>query len=275
MMKKKILSMALSLALVLGSIATFNVNKVGAQELTVGITPTYVNNIETAATQLLVFYPSTNEQNYKYTFEFTLSNPSSVRITGMSRYAFWSWGGTTKYVLSDSDNVFSAKYSQSWDTNVYMDHTWDENVGNKCDEKFVLDKGTYYLTVTTSLSNNFLTDEFAGKTIQDFAADAGFYLSVNVADYTKPVKLKSVTNKKGNKAVVSYEKGMKGGYQIQYSTNKKFKSKKSIQSVKTKATIKSLQLKKTYYVRVRAYRTYDGKKLYSKWSNVKKVKIKK
>lgn len=64
------------------------------------------------------------------------------------------------------------------------------------------------------------------------------------------------------------------GYQIQYSTKKKFKSAKTKKVTKPNATLKSLKKKKTYYVRVRAYikkgsRTYCGA-----WSKTKKIKVK-
>ena len=64
-------------------------------------------------------------------------------------------------------------------------------------------------------------------------------------------------------------------YQLQYALNKKFKKKKSIQTKKTKYTIKKLKKKKTYYIRVRAYKMNGKKKVYGKWSTVKKVKIRK
>ena len=48
--------------------------------------------------------------------------------------------------------------------------------------------------------------------------------------------------------------------------NKKFKKKKSIQTKKTKYTIKKLKKKKTYYIRVRAYKMNGKKKVYGKWS---------
>ena len=67
------------------------------------------------------------------------------------------------------------------------------------------------------------------------------------------------------------------GYQIQYSTSKKFTSAKTktISSYKTtKYTLKSLSAKKTYYVRVRTYKTVSGKKYYSGWSTYKYVKTK-
>lgn len=44
--------------------------------------------------------------------------------------------------------------------------------------------------------------------------------------------------------------------------------------MKTKFIIKKLKKKKTYYFRVRAYKL-NRKKVYGKWSKIKKVKIKK
>lgn len=64
------------------------------------------------------------------------------------------------------------------------------------------------------------------------------------------------------------------GYQVSYATNKKFKKAKKQSSKKLKTVISKLK-KKTYYIRVRAYRKDDGGKVYSKWSAVKKIKIKK
>ncbi len=90
------------------------------------------------------------------------------------------------------------------------------------------------------------------------------------------VNLRVSKHKKGRKLVVRWNtvKGAKG-YQLQYALNKKFKRKKSIQTKKTKYTIKKLKKKKTYYIRVRAYKMNGKKKVYGKWSTVKKVKIKK
>ena len=90
------------------------------------------------------------------------------------------------------------------------------------------------------------------------------------------VNLRMLKNKKGKKLVVRWNtvKGAKG-YQLQYALNKKFKMKKSIQTKKTKYTIKKLKKKKTYYIRVCAYKMNGKKKVYGKWSKVKKVKVKK
>ena len=67
------------------------------------------------------------------------------------------------------------------------------------------------------------------------------------------------------------------GYQIQYSTSKTFSkaTTKTISSYKTtKYTLKSLSAKKTYYVRVRTYKTVGKTKYYSGWSTYKYVKTK-
>ena len=67
------------------------------------------------------------------------------------------------------------------------------------------------------------------------------------------------------------------GYQVQIATNKKMpKGKKTVKvsKDKTSCTIKKLKSKRTYYVRIRSYKKVDGKIYYSKWSAVKKVKVK-
>ncbi len=65
------------------------------------------------------------------------------------------------------------------------------------------------------------------------------------------------------------------GYQICYSTSRKWKNKKQKLVSKNKAVIKKLKKKKTYYFRVRAYRLEGKKKVYGAWSATKKIKIKK
>lgn len=67
------------------------------------------------------------------------------------------------------------------------------------------------------------------------------------------------------------------GYQIQYSTSPSFKnytSKWITDYTKNSKTISGLKAKTTYYVRVRTYKLVGGKKVYSNWSSVKKVKTK-
>ena len=67
------------------------------------------------------------------------------------------------------------------------------------------------------------------------------------------------------------------GYELQYSLKNNFKGKKSvkIKSKKTlNKTIKNLKSNKKYYIRIRAYKLVDGKKIYGDFSKVKNIKIK-
>ena len=93
-------------------------------------------------------------------------------------------------------------------------------------------------------------------------------------------KVKVASAKAGKKSIKVTWKKVKGikGYQIQYSTNKKFKKGNKTITVKstksTSATIKKLKSKKKYYVRMRTYKIVNGKKVYSAWSKAKSVKVK-
>lgn len=71
------------------------------------------------------------------------------------------------------------------------------------------------------------------------------------------------------------------GYELQYGTDSKFKSAKTVIVSKNKtvsASVSKLKAKKKYYVRIRTYKTVkvNGKstKIYSGWSKVKTVKTK-
>ena len=85
----------------------------------------------------------------------------------------------------------------------------------------------------------------------------------------------------GKKQLTATWKTVSGvtGYEVQYSTSKKFTKKTTktvtIKKAKTKkTTIKKLSKGKKYFVRVRAYETVSGKKIYGAYSAVKNVKVK-
>ena len=65
------------------------------------------------------------------------------------------------------------------------------------------------------------------------------------------------------------------GYQIQYSLNKDFSTKKSVNITSYKTVSKKitgLKGKTRYYVRVRTYKTVNGTKYWSKWSKTRYIK---
>lgn len=93
---------------------------------------------------------------------------------------------------------------------------------------------------------------------------------------TTPTKPSISVKKSGSKFKVTAKKRVCTGYQIQVSKKKNFKSGVKKYTMKKTTLSKSIKLstlkKGTNYVRVRAYKTYNGKTVYSKWSKVKTVK---
>ncbi len=94
----------------------------------------------------------------------------------------------------------------------------------------------------------------------------------------KATKLTKVTSTaKGFQAAWKKQKESTTGYQLQYSTSKKFtkkttKTKTVKKASAAKLTVKKLKAEKKYYVRIRTYKTVKGKKYYSSWSKAKSVK---
>ncbi len=96
----------------------------------------------------------------------------------------------------------------------------------------------------------------------------------------KSTKLSKVSaKKKGFEAKWKKQSTQTKGYQIQYSTDSKFKSGNKTVTVNknstTRKTISKLKAKKKYYVRIRTYKTVGKQKYYSDWSKSVKVTTKK
>lgn len=97
------------------------------------------------------------------------------------------------------------------------------------------------------------------------------------ASAPKAVKGLRIVNQKPLKLIITWlpETTVKG-YEVQYAMNKKFTRSLKKKTVKTTyCTVKKVKRSKTYFVRVRAYKLQGMKKIYSKWTKVKKIKVKK
>lgn len=94
---------------------------------------------------------------------------------------------------------------------------------------------------------------------------------------TVTVKKTSISSAKrtGTKLKLKWKKvSGASGYQIQYSRSPKFKSAVKVKvkgASKRSKTISKLKKGRTYYVRVRAYKTVNGGTVYSSWSAKRKV----
>ncbi|MBR1384228.1 MAG: leucine-rich repeat domain-containing protein [Ruminococcus sp.] len=138
-----------------------------------------------------------------------------------------------------------------------------------------LQKGTDY---TVSYKNN----KKIGKATVTIKGKGAYTGTITKSFKINPRKTaaKKVTSPKTKQLKVTYKK-VSGvtGYQVTYSTSEKF-TKKTTKTVtvkgvsKTSKTIKKLTKGKTYYVKVRTYKTVGKVKYYSAYSKSLKVKVK-
>lgn len=119
-----------------------------------------------------------------------------------------------------------------------------------------------------------------GTVSVDFFGNYAGTLSSRITIKPKKATVSSLKSNSKKKFTVKWKKDTSvTGYQVQYSTSRKFAKKSTKTStVKKKSTtsktVSSLKSKKKYYVRVREYKTANGKKIYGAWSKAKSVKIK-
>lgn len=191
----------------------------------------------------------------------------ALRIQGIGKYY-----GTAdiQFQITPATSNVTAKLSYSSTT--YTGKTKKPAVTAKFGSKKLTSKD-YKVKYATSCKSSgkhkvviTLKNNFSGKKT--------LYFTINPA---KP-KVKKVSGaKKALNVTLSKKTSSEAtGFQIQYSTNKKFKSAKTkTASYKTTSVkLSKLSAKKKYYVRVRTYKTSSGKKYYSGWSSVKYAKTK-
>lgn len=165
-----------------------------------------------------------------------------------------------------------------------VNYTWNNAVKTPGvtvkDGARILKKGTDYdvtyqagrknigrYTVTVTLKGN-----YTGKRA------VTFNINPKPCTIKTPSKAKGAFTAKWKKMATKMPKAAITGYQVQYSTNKTFKTGAKTVTVKgvkkVSRKISGLKKKTTYYVRVRTYISVGGRYYYSTWSSVKSVKTK-
>ncbi|MCF0145300.1 MAG: hypothetical protein HUJ73_01815 [Eubacterium sp.] len=102
--------------------------------------------------------------------------------------------------------------------------------------------------------------------------------TITVTVNPKATSLTKVTNPAKKTLTAQWNRiSNAGGYQIQYAANSSFTSAKAV-TAKGGTTVKksftgSFVKGKTYYVRIRTYKTVGGKNYYSAWSKALKIRI--
>ena len=111
-----------------------------------------------------------------------------------------------------------------------------------------------------------------------FALCVSFNTSPAFAKVKRPAKAKIASVKviNAHKIKVSVKKVKKAkGYQVKIATNKQFT--KNLKTKTSKAKTKTFSIAKIssiqHYIKARAYKKSSGKKVYGKWSKVKRVKF--
>lgn len=138
----------------------------------------------------------------------------------------------------------------------------------------VIDKSQYTVSYKSNKNPGY------GIVSVNFSGNYSGSLTASITIKPKKETLSSLKSSAKKKLTVKWKKDTTvTGYEVQYSTSSKFtKNTTKTSTIKknstTSKTVSSLKSKKKYYVRLRAYKTSNGKKLYGAWSSVKNVKIK-
>ena len=178
--------------------------------------------------------------------------------------------------------VTSLKASSVKTTEIKL--SWKKVTGAKKYKVSYSTDGKTWKTATTTKTSYTVKKLKSGTSYQfKVAAIAGENTGSNssvlkTATKVSKVTLSSVKSSASKQMVVSW-KTVNGasGYVVEYSTDKNFKNKKTATVKKgssKKKTLKNLKSGTKYYVRVKAYKTVNGKKVYGSVSAVKTVKVK-
>ena len=201
-----------------------------------------------------------------FTITSVLNTEKGVKVT---------WGksnGATGYLINRTDGNSEGEELEEINNTSYTD---TEPV--EYDSFYNAHKLTYEIKAFKEY-----TDSEIPKYVMAYG-QVRYYKSANktaITYWLNPVKVKGAKNNAKSALAVTWDKNSNSsGYQIQYSTNKNFKSAKTITVNSSKTTSKKigkLKKNKTYYVRVRPFKTVSKTKYYGAWKKYGKgVKIKK
>lgn len=183
-------------------------------------------------------------------------------------------------------NPISSKITASNFTKTFSSSAQSFYIGAKRSGSGKITYSSNNKSVTVNSSGKVtIAKKFTGKAVITIkVAASGIYktTSKTITVTVNPAKttLSSVKNSASKKLTVTWKKNTAvTGYQIQYSTDKSFKTGTKTVTVSkystVSTTISKLTKGKTYYVRIRTYKTVSGTKYYSGWSTPKAVKISK
>lgn len=191
---------------------------------------------------------------------------------------------SAKAALETAVKGLTVKTDISKAAKVTVSPTSNTYTGKKIQPKVVVKAGNVTLKSGTDYTVAYKNNVKVGKA-SVVITGTGKYMGTVTKTFNivpKATSIKGKVTAKSKGFIVKWAKGAKSsvtGYEVQYSTDKKFKKKvtktKTIKKLSTtKLTVKKLKAKKKYYVRVRTYKKVKNAKYVSKWSKTKTVKTK-
>lgn len=217
--------------------------------------------------------------DYKVTWKNnTNAGTATVTVTGLEPYFRGTLTKTFKILQANNSitasNVKKTQSTKAQTFSLGAAAKGGAKLSYKSNNKNVTVNSSGKVTVAANYTGESAITITAAATKNYKAAQKTVTLTVNPSG----TSITKCTNIKTKKADIQWKKnGSATGYEVQYSTNKTFKSGVKTKSITNASTIKytaaGLTSQKTYYVRVRAYKTVGKKKLYSSWSGIKTVKI--
>lgn len=230
---------------------------------------TYTGSTISPPTVTVKYDGKTLKKGTDYTLSYSSTSPKSAKtyyvyVTGIGKY-----GGSVKKsfkITAKSISGFTIKLSTT--TYTYNGKVKKPSVTLYNGSKKI-SSSNYTVTYASGRKN-------CGRYKITVKGTGNYTGSVSKYMYIKPAKAKTPTltssTKKQLKVKYSKSSGGVTGYQIAYKV--KGGSWKYTTTTSTSKTIKSLKSGKTYYVKVRAYKTINGKKYYGSWSKTKSKKVK-
>ena len=217
--------------------------------------------------------------DYKVTWKNnTNAGTATVTVTGLEPYFRGTLTKTFKILQANNSitasNVKKTQSTKAQTFSIGAAAKGGAKLSYKSNNKNVTVNSSGKVTIAANYTGESAITITAAATKNYKAAQKTVTLTVNPSG----TSITKCTNIKTKKADIQWKKnGSATGYEVQYSTNKTFKSGVKTKSITNASTIKytatGLTSQKTYYVRVRAYKTVGKKKLYSSWSGIKTVKI--
>ncbi|MBQ2758767.1 MAG: fibronectin type III domain-containing protein, partial [Clostridia bacterium] len=256
---------------------TFKINPIKISSCTVKLSATsltYNGNVRTPTVTVTNQYGTklTKDKHYTVTYASGRKNVGTYKVS-VKMIGNYTGTKTLTFKINPIDiSKCTVKLS-------YISYTYNGSVKtpvvtvtNQYGTKLTKDK---HYTVTYASGRKLVgTYKVTVKMIGNYTGTKTLTFKIN------PPKTTVASLKAGTKSItvnLTKKTTQVTGYQIQYSTNKDFtnaKTKTLTSSSTVKTTLTGLTAGKTYYVRVRTYKTVNNVKYYSGWSQYKYVKTK-